>query len=127
MVEDKKLSPVKVPQPLPPPKVQTQKPKLNMQKSHSDGELLEDEPSKPPNSTKVCIIFSKFYGKVGIIFRKGDSLHNVELSGKCKHTMGPITYILPKALVRKNLGILTEVFSNVSLPNSLVTHYRSLR
>ena len=67
VVEDKKLSPVKVPQPLPPPKVQTQKPKLNMQKSHSDGELLEDEPSKPPTSTKVCIIFSKFYGKLGVI------------------------------------------------------------
>ena len=51
VVEDNKKSPVKV-APLP-PKVQTQKPKLNLQKSHSDGELLEDEPSKPPTSTKV--------------------------------------------------------------------------
>ena len=52
VVEDNKKSPVKAVAPLP-PKVQTQKPKLNLQKSHSDGELLEDEPSKPPTSTKV--------------------------------------------------------------------------
>ena len=56
VVEDKKLSPVKkVPsQQQQQPKVQqTHKPKLNLQKSYSDGELLEDEPSKPPTSTKV--------------------------------------------------------------------------
>ena len=56
--------------------------------------------------------------------------HRVKIMSKLGQnlgSMGSITYILPKALVRKNLGILTKVFGNVSLTNSLVTRYRSLR
>ena len=37
-----------------------------------------------------------------------------------------IMMILPKSLVGKNLGVLTEVLGNVSLLSSLVIHCRSL-
>ena len=61
------------------------------------------------NQNRFCLQGSSFFSK----------LHYSK-------NWGSITYILAKALVRNYLGILTKVFINVSLSNSLVTHYRNL-